>query len=169
MNKDLLKKKEELVEHIGVILEKEKQMAPVAARLFATLMLSCKQGVTFEQLVEDLEASKSTVFTHLNNLQTAGMVDYVTKPGDRKRYFILTPGRLIRTIDEMLANWARNKSLQEEVISYKKEVNKVYKNDPEIQCDYSFNENFLVFLKEATAAFDKLKKNLTKKQIIKPQ
>ena len=155
--------KKKLVEELGVYIEKKDQLAPVAARILATLILTCKQGVTFEQLVTDLEASKSTVSSHLNTLQASGSINYCTKPGDRKRYFILTPDRLLQFIDEKLEMWEKDKKMHHEVIEYKNKVNELYKNNPENQCDITFSTNFLTFLDEATAAFSKLKTNLCKK------
>lgn len=155
---DLEKKK--LVEELGVYIEKKDQLAPVAARILATLILTCKQGVTFEQLVTGLEASKSTVSAHLNTLQASELISYCTKPGDRKRYFIMTPDRLLQFIDERLETWEKDKKMHHEVIEYKNKVNEIHKNDPEKQCDITFSANFLTFLDEATAAFTKLKTNL---------
>lgn len=155
--------KKRLVERLGVFIEKKDQLAPVAARILATLILTCKQGVTFEQLVIDLEASKSTISTHLNTLQASEMISYCTKPGDRKRYFIMTPDRLLQFIDEKLETWEKDKKMHYEVIEYKNKVNEIHENDSEKQCDVTFSVNFLTFLDEATAAFSKLKTNLCKK------
>lgn len=156
--------KKKLVEELGVYMERKEQMAPIAARILATLVLSRKQGVTFEEFVTDLEASKSTVSTHLNNLQASELISYCTKPGDRKRYFVMTPNRLFQFIDEKLAIWEKDKKMHHEVIEYKNKVNQIYKNNPEQQCDITFSANFLTFLDEATAAFNKLKMNLFENQ-----
>lgn len=160
---ELNAEKKLLVEQLGVYIEKKDQLAPVAARILATLILTCKQGVTFDQLVVDLEASKSTVSAHLNTLQTNGLVNYCTKPGDRKRYFVMTPNRLLQFIDEKLMLWEKDKEMHKKLIEYKNHVNQLHKNEPEQQCDLSFHTNFLTFLDEATAAFSKLKTNLCKK------
>lgn len=160
---ELNAEKKLLVEQLGVYIEKKDQLAPVAARILATLILTCKQGVTFDQLVVDLEASKSTVSAHLNTLQASELVYYCTKPGDRKRYFVMTPNRLLQFIDEKLMLWEKDKEMHKKLIEYKNHVNQLHKNEPEQQCDLSFHTNFLTFLDEATAAFSKLKTNLCKK------
>ncbi|HET8809776.1 MAG TPA: winged helix-turn-helix domain-containing protein [Flavobacteriaceae bacterium] len=163
---ELQTQKDQLIELVGVHVEKEKNMAPLAARILATLIVTCKQGATFEQLVADLGASKSTICTHLNNLEASGLIDYFTKPGDRKRYFIMTPNRLIQFIDEKVAKWEDDKTLHKELINYKTNVNEVYKNEPEKQCELNFHYNFLTFLDEATKVFTKLKNNLNEKHLI---
>lgn len=160
---ELALEKKALVEQLGVYFEKEDQMAPVAARIMATLILSCKLGTTFDQLVNDLEASKSTVSTHLNTLTSSGSIDYITRPGDRKRYFILTPNRLIQFIDEKLTKWETDKVIHKRLIDFKMSVNEVYKDEPENQCELTFHQNFLTFLEDAITVFTKLKNNLNEK------
>ncbi len=54
---DLEIKKKNLIEELGVHLEKD-NLAPLAARILATLILSGKIGVTFDELVCNLKAGK---------------------------------------------------------------------------------------------------------------
>src|SRR5690606_32661425 len=116
MKKERLEEeKKELIEQLGVQLETE-NLAPVAARIFATLILNGKQGATFEQLVNDLHASKSTVSAHLEHLQSTNKVTYFTKPGDRKRYFIITPDLMFNVIEEMVRKWESQKRIHEKVL-----------------------------------------------------
>ena len=155
--------KKVLVEKLGVNFEKSKILAPVAARIFATLILTEKKGITFEELVEVLNASKSTISTHLEHLQSLNKISYVTRPGDRKRYFIIHPNLILNYIDEMIEKWNNEKSIHQDIIDYKKKrKQKTEKEDPE--CDIEFNKNFLIFLDEATAAVQKLKLNVIQKK-----
>ncbi|OYX24100.1 MAG: transcriptional regulator, partial [Flavobacteriales bacterium 32-35-8] len=77
-----------LIEKLGILLETKDQLAPVAARIKAYIILKGKSGTTFEDLVADLCASKSTISTHLNHLLDLKKIVYFTKLGDRKKYFI---------------------------------------------------------------------------------
>ena len=43
-------------------------------------------------MVTILCASKSTISTHLNHLQDLNKIEYFTKTGDRKKYFIINKG-----------------------------------------------------------------------------
>lgn len=158
----LEEKKEQLVEKIGVHLENQDQLAPLAARIYASLILTGKRGQTFEELVAQLKASKSTICTHLNNLQAGGRVSYFTKPGDRKRYFIVAPNRLPTLIDEMTANWNSQIILHNEILDFKKEMNNIHSDEPELELD--FHKDYLVFLEEARMAIKKLKQNFLNKQ-----
>lgn len=164
MRKEPLKEeKKELIEQLGVQLETE-NLAPVAARIFATLILNGKQGITFEQLVNGLQASKSTVSAHLEHLQTTNKVKYFTKPGDRKRYFIINPELMLNVIDEMVHKWESQKKIHEKVLEYKRKHNEYVKGNEKIQFDLDFQKDFLTFLDEATTAIQKLKLKLAAKK-----
>ena len=155
--------KKELVEKLGVNFEKLNKLAPVAARIFATLILTEKKGITFDELVEDLNASKSTISTHLEHLQSLNKISYVTRPGDRKRYFIIHPNLILNIIEEMIEKWNNEKSIHQDIIDYKeKRRQNTEKEEPE--CDIEFNKNSLIFLDEATTAIQKLKLNVIQRK-----
>ncbi|MGY5846079.1 GbsR/MarR family transcriptional regulator [Salegentibacter sp. HM20] len=160
--KNLETKKAALIEKLGVHLEDQDQLAPLAARIYASLILTGKSGQTFDELVQQLQASKSTVCTHLNALQTQGRVSYFTKTGDRKRYFIVAPNRLHNVIDEMTKNWNRQKEMHLEILEYKSAVNETASEENSLELD--FHKDYLVFLEEAGEAMRKLKLNIIKKQ-----
>ncbi|SDR89825.1 DNA-binding transcriptional regulator GbsR, MarR family [Gillisia sp. Hel1_33_143] len=157
---DLLERKNKLVERFGVFIEHEDKMAPLEARIFSTLLLTGKGGITFENLVKDLNASKSTICTHLNTLQASGRVSYFTKPGDRKRYFNLTPNRLVQVMDEMLDNWNKQYDIHSDIINYKKEANNLIEDETEAY-ELQFHENYIQFLEDMANAVKKLKKNIS--------
>jgi len=157
---ELLERRNKLVERLGVYIEHEDKMAPLEARIFSTLIITGKSGITFENLVKDLNASKSTICTHLNTLQASGRVSYFTKPGDRKRYFNVAPNRLVQVMNEMLDNWNQQFDIHSDIIDYKKEANKQSDTDNE-EFDLVFHENYLQFLEEVSDAVKKLKKNIS--------
>lgn len=79
--------KRKLIEEVGVHFEKVHQIAPLAARIYAIMILSPNDGNTFDEIMSITEASKSSVSTQLNLLVQLKKVEYFTKSGDRKRYF----------------------------------------------------------------------------------
>lgn len=81
------KSREEIVETVGLHLEEEHNLPPLAARIYAVLILTDKDGLTFDSCLDRLNASKSSISTSLNLLVNMGLVTYFTKSGDRKRYF----------------------------------------------------------------------------------
>lgn len=156
-------KKEKLIEKLGVHIEGKEQIAPLAARILATLILTGKQGITFESLVCELGASKSTISTHLTTLQAANRITYYTKSGDRKKYFTLIPDAMIQSMAEMLKNWKCERDLHSEIIEYKQEINKTLPKDSDEIFDMEFHTDYLEFLDQASASIEKLKKKLTEK------
>lgn len=156
--KDLASKKNQLIEKIGVVLETQENLAPLAARIYATLLITGKEGITFDQLVKDLNASKSTVCTHLNFLQSNNWVSYFTLKGDRKRYFTIAPNCIAIVIDEMTTNWAKQKEIQEEIICYKKLASN--SGSKESSPDLEFHEKYLTILSEMSHLLSKIKQNL---------
>lgn len=108
---DLKKEKEELIEMFGIHFERNHNLPPLGARILATLILDgCRCGITFEDLVERLGASKSSVSTNLNLLQNLGKITYYTLPGDRKKYFKSSP------FSERLGNYKRMIQFEKDII-----------------------------------------------------
>jgi DNA-binding transcriptional regulator GbsR (MarR family) len=95
MEVKLTQKQKELIERFGVFMERAGS-APVQARIIALLMVSDKTELTFEDIHNTLQVSKSAVSNAINSLMLLKKIEYHTKPGDRKRYF---SSRLVQTED----------------------------------------------------------------------
>jgi DNA-binding transcriptional regulator GbsR (MarR family) len=76
----------QLIEKLGVYLEKG-GAAPVEGRILALLMVSDEVELSFEDIYETLGISKSAASNTINVLLTTNRIDYITRHGDRKRYF----------------------------------------------------------------------------------
>jgi DNA-binding transcriptional regulator GbsR (MarR family) len=74
------------VEEIGITIE-NMGMPPMQSRILGLLILRMPEGVSFDEIVEFLGASKSTVSSALKIFMQMKQISYYTKPGDRKRYF----------------------------------------------------------------------------------
>ena len=155
---NLEKRKLALVEKLGIFLEKKEQIAPVAARIFSFIILTGKQGTTFDDLVTNLCASKSTISTHLNHLQDLKKLEYFTKPGDRKKYFIVNVDTMLQGINRMLEEWKGEKQLHEEVKTYKVDANS--KLEKEHQFEFGYHDSSIEFLHGAILSISKLKESL---------
>ena len=59
----------------------------LAGRIIGLLSFLDKEELTFEEIVDELKISKSSVSTTINHLIEADKIEYITYPGDRKRYF----------------------------------------------------------------------------------
>ncbi|HYF01802.1 MAG TPA: MarR family transcriptional regulator [Patescibacteria group bacterium] len=82
----LTEKQKELIEKLGVRME-QIGIAPAPARVSALLFVSDETELTFDDIQHALNLSKSSVSNAINLLLTMGQIEYVTRPGERKRYF----------------------------------------------------------------------------------
>jgi DNA-binding transcriptional regulator GbsR (MarR family) len=115
---DLEKDREELVELFGVFFESTHLLPPLGARILANLIVDSRGNhITFDELVERMGASKSSVSTNLNLLVKLGKITYFTLPGDRKKYYKPTP--FSERFDNYLKMIALEKVLVEKMTAYR--------------------------------------------------
>src|SRR5690606_24666877 len=99
------------------------------------------------ELLEKLEASKSSVSTNLQLLQSTGKITYFTKTGDRKRYFKIAPDQMLVRLDEKIEQWKREKQLLEKVHCYK--TRSMQNSDLEAnKAGLMFNQHYIKFADE---------------------
>lgn len=162
MTTDTCDEKQNLVERLGVFMEQNEQLAPLAARILSYIVLTGKSGTTFEDLVRDLCASKSTISTHLNHLADLKRIVYFTKTGDRKKYYNINEDSIIQSIDSLMESWVIQKELHEEIKSYKKKINNENtKMTPKFELD--FHDNYIQFLDEVNKSVYKLRTKIIEK------
>ncbi|WP_053991031.1 GbsR/MarR family transcriptional regulator [Mangrovimonas sp. TPBH4] len=163
MEADLLKEKQRLVEKLGVLIENNDKLAPVAARIVSYAILTGKSGLTFDDLVTDLCASKSTISTHLNHLLDLKKLTYFTKVGDRKKYYIVTSDSIFQHINGLIDMWSSIRDLHLEIKTYKENVNAVSEEEQK-KFDLEFHDNYITFLDEIIGAVTDLKHKIINKQ-----
>lgn len=113
---NLEKEKSELIGLFAVHFERFFNLPPLASRILGELILDgCKGGITFDEIVERTQSSKSSVSTNLNLLLKLGKITYATLPGDRRKYFKPAP------FSERLDNYRKmlefEKALLEKMVS----------------------------------------------------
>lgn len=106
MEKSLLSEEQKkMVEKFGVVLEQSGQ-SPAQARISGLLIIADKVEMTFDEIMNALQLSKSATSNALNALLMMDQITYTTKIGDRKRYFkskIATMGgEFEKKIDQLL-------------------------------------------------------------------
>ncbi len=89
-------------------------MSPIAGRLFATLVLSDAPR-SLDELADALGVSKASVSTDARRLFEKGIVERVTKPGDRRDYYELAPDFFAATIRNRVDKWRRFQQLANQV------------------------------------------------------
>ncbi|WP_101442378.1 GbsR/MarR family transcriptional regulator [Pontibacter ramchanderi] len=76
----------QLIEEFGIYQENN-GFQPAVARVMGLLLVSDRAELTFDEISEALNISKSATSNALNMLLNTGHIEYTTFSGDRKRYF----------------------------------------------------------------------------------
>lgn len=121
MSKEEIKNK--LIEELGVHFESEYDLPPLAARIFANLVITEEDGLTFEDCLLKRGASKSSISTSLNLLLQMDFVKYFTKSGDRKRYFKIAEKNtfFIKKLNRSLNQLENEREMIDKITAYNKQ------------------------------------------------
>ncbi|BAX82220.1 GbsR/MarR family transcriptional regulator [Labilibaculum antarcticum] len=158
----LEEQKKILVERFGMFMEKQENLAPIAARIFATLFMNKEKGITFDDLVHFLGASKSTISTNLQNLTKSNMIVYHTEPGDRKKYYSLSPVGFLARIEEKIADFKTEHLLVGQILDHKKLANEITKeNEPQYIEDHE--TPYLDYLSNTVTILEQLRDEIKEK------
>jgi len=114
-----IEKQKELIEAIGQHMEKQ-GYPPVAGRILGLLIVMDKEEYTFEEIVEEMQISKSTASNALKNLELRNTIEYVTYPGDRKRYFRISFSDINFIVQETEKKFTKYVEFMDRVVSLKK-------------------------------------------------
>ncbi|MTI32725.1 GbsR/MarR family transcriptional regulator [Xanthovirga aplysinae] len=147
-------KQRELIEKLGVIMEKT-GWSPASSRVHALLTVADRFELTFDEIREALNLSKSATSNALSFLQRLSVVEYITKPGDRKRYFRITADRVMDHLRERLKNIEELHQVLKEVIQQR--TTKTVEYNEQLREDYSFCEFFVQKCKKIFQEWEKKK------------
>ena len=117
-----IKKQRALIERIGRNNERD-GFQPVTARILGLLMVMDKEEYTFDEIVDEMQISKSSASNALRNLELRGVIEYVTYPGDRKRYFRFVSGDINEIIAEIEKRMQQKLHIMQQIIELKKNPN----------------------------------------------
>lgn len=150
--KPLRENQKQLIEKIGVHLETE-GLSPAAARIMALLVVADEVEITFDDIYPSLGISKSTASSAINMLLTMGRIEYITKPGDRKRYFRSKIGNWFSTFESKIVQVRDARILFKEVLEQRTKETK------EFNKSLSLLISFMDFMEsEMPALIEKFKK-----------
>jgi len=97
--------REEFVERFA--LAKEGDGLPrIAGRIFG-LLLTGERDLSLDEIANQLGASKGSASVNTRLLEQNGFIERVSKPGDRRDYYRISPDLFERTMSERLARWHR--------------------------------------------------------------
>ncbi len=128
-------KQRELIEEIGIYHENN-GFQPAVARVMGLLLVSDKAELTFEEISETLNISKSATSNALNMLLNTGHIEYTTFSGDRKRYFRIKSSNWRDLFNKKMEDLGELNNLLKRVLEVRKRENQVY--DQKLQSFISF-------------------------------
>ena len=111
---------EDMVPHF----EKRLHLAPLTAKVYSLLMFDYSgSGVSFEEIVEILHASKSSVSHSIQVLLQSKYISYFNRMHDRKRYFKVNPEYSEQRFNEIVLFLKKEKNIIEKLIAHKASLN----------------------------------------------
>ena len=118
-------KQKELIERIGIFLEHQ-GLPPAMARISGLLLVSDRLELTFEEIYTTLNISKSAASNSISLLLNTHRIEYITKPGDRKRYFKVRIDQWEKMLMERFQGFSDYIALIQEIHDQRTKTTKVF-------------------------------------------
>ena len=93
----------EFIERMGRMLEAD-GFPRIAGRVFGALLLAPRE-VSLDDLAGDLGVSKASVSINARLLEERGLIELISRPGDRRDFYQATPDLFRRSMEQRLARW----------------------------------------------------------------
>ena len=140
----------EITEHY----ELHYKLQPLTARIYALLVFNnCQYGLTFDDLIEIFQASKSSISHSVNTLIELNFIEQLKKVNERKRFFRVNKDLFLMRLEDVYKRLQREKYINIELQKYRNN------NDPSL-FDQSAVTLYLSHLDEVTASIHKTIENL---------
>lgn len=130
----------ELIEKAGVMWEKS-GLQPAASRIVSLLLISEKVELTFDEIRETLNLSKSATSNALTTLTNFRRIEFITKPGDRKRYFRSNMVEWKTNITEKFEELRKHEQMLREILEQRTDATPEF--NKELENMISFTQFFI--------------------------
>jgi DNA-binding transcriptional regulator GbsR (MarR family) len=97
--------RKDFVERFAVAKEGD-GLPRIAGRIFG-LLLTGERDLSLDEIAKELGASKGSASVNTRLLEQSGFIERVSRPGDRRDYYRISPDLFERTMGERLARWHR--------------------------------------------------------------
>jgi DNA-binding transcriptional regulator GbsR (MarR family) len=95
----------EFIERMGVVLSDD-GMARIAGRIFGLLLVSPEE-LSLCEIADTLGVSKASVSLDTRRLEQRGLLERVSRPGDRRDYYRVREDLLMNLMEQRLRRWRR--------------------------------------------------------------
>jgi DNA-binding transcriptional regulator GbsR (MarR family) len=109
------RKSHEFVERFAVALERD-GFPRIAGRIYALLTIS-DADLSLDEIAAALGASKASASTNTRMLEDKGLIQHVSRSGDRRNYYRIAPDFFLSTMEQRLARWDRVRSVVKDGIA----------------------------------------------------
>jgi len=93
------------VERLALALETD-GFPRIAGRVFGLLILSDSEK-SLDDIAEAVGASKASASVNTRMLEQRGLIERVSRTGDRRDYYMISTNLFVRTMEQRLARWDR--------------------------------------------------------------
>jgi DNA-binding transcriptional regulator GbsR (MarR family) len=95
----------QFVERFAVALETD-GFPRIAGRIFALLMISDSE-MSLDSIAETVGASKASVSVNTRFLETKGLIERISRTGDRRDYYQTIRNPFVHTMEQRIERWDR--------------------------------------------------------------
>lgn len=128
----------EFIEEIGLAMESQ-GMPRMAGRILGALLMADPPEQSAEQLANVLQASRGSISTMTRLLEAPGLIERVSKPGDRKVYYRNRPDAWFQATRDQVTSITAMKRLAEKGLRLLEGAN------PEVRLGVEEMHEFLAF------------------------
>jgi DNA-binding transcriptional regulator GbsR (MarR family) len=93
------------IEQMGLALESD-GLPRIAGRIFGLILIS-DDARSLDDLACELQVSKGSVSTNARLLEQRGILEQISRPGDRRDYYRAPPDLFSHTMAQRIARWQR--------------------------------------------------------------
>ncbi len=124
--------KHELFKEVCTHYETYYELQPLTARLYALFVLNnCKEGFTFDELLETFQVSKSSISHSINSLIEMNFIEQIKKENERKRYFRANQRFFLLRLESVYERLIKENEINEKLRAYRKKHNNLMFNEEE--------------------------------------
>lgn len=101
-------------------------LPPLAAKIYAYLLMDCRrEGVTFDEIIEIFNVSKSSVSNSLQLLIQNKYVEQFSKINQRKRFYRLSSGNILLRLNHIHDMLQKEKAISRKMYNYYEKNDKI--------------------------------------------
>lgn len=144
----------DLFKEVSAHYERFHKLQPLTAKIYALLVINnCTNGLSFEDLLEIFQSSKSSISHSINTLIEMNFIEQHKKENERKRYFRINQNLFMKRLEDVRERLLEEKNVYIKIREYKKTNATVLFNDEAF--DY-----YITHLDGATHSIENTIKNL---------